>query len=170
MLEISFVNDTNINMAQWEKLADQIIGKGVELLNLHQDNLSLTVQFVTEEKAQNLNHQYRQKNYIPDVLSFPLEMNPKEVQATGFWEIGDIIICFDEAQRKAGKYNHTLEEEMAFLITHGFLHLLGYDHETSLDDEKKMFGLQDEILEGVGLRYEIRFAPDDYLELEQEAN
>lgn len=166
MLELSFVNETNINMANWEKLADQIIGKGVELLNLHQDNLSLTIQFVSEEKAQEFNKQYRKKNYVPDVLSFPLEMNPKVVQATGFWEIGDIVICFDEAQRKADKYQHTLEEEMAFLITHGFLHLLGYDHETSLADEKKMFGLQDEILEGVGLNYEIRFTPDDFLEQE----
>lgn len=161
MLELSFVNETEVNMNQFEKLADKAVEKGVELLGLHKDNLALTIQFVDEKKALELNKQYRSKDYIPDVLSFPVEMNSQEVQATGFREIGDIFICLEEAKRKTIKYKHTIEQEMGFLIVHGFLHLLGYDHETNAEDQKKMFSLQDQILHSINLEYDLTYLAED---------
>ena len=65
-------------------------------------------------------------------------------------QLGDIIISFDTAIRQANDYSHSLRREMAFLFTHGLLHLLGYDHMVE-EDEVEMFSLQDKILEGLNI-------------------
>ena len=67
--------------------------------------------------------------------------------------LGDIIVSVDTLQRQAEEYNHSFERELGFLIIHGFLHLLGYDHMTK-EEEKEMFGRQNEILEAFGLKRE----------------
>ena len=84
-----------------------------------------------------LNKEYRQKDKPTDVLSFPME---DEVM------LGDIVISLDTAKNQAQEREIGLEREIAFLFIHGLLHLLGYDHETSVEDEKEMFALQEEIL------------------------
>ena len=60
--------------------------------------------------------------------------------------LGDIVISLDTAKNQAQERDIGLEREIAFLFIHGLLHLLGYDHETSAEDEKEMFTLQEEIL------------------------
>jgi probable rRNA maturation factor len=59
--------------------------------------------------------------------------------------LGDIFISIDKVYEQAKQYNHSVEREFAFLLTHGILHLLGYDHENT-NDEKKMIAKQEEIL------------------------
>ena len=61
--------------------------------------------------------------------------------------LGDIYICLPIAREQAEEYNHSLKRELCFLITHGILHLLGYDH-LKIEDEKRMFSLQEELLSG----------------------
>jgi probable rRNA maturation factor len=124
----------------------------------------LSVTFVNEKTAQKINQDYRGKNYIADVTSFPIDMSEKEVAALGVREIGDMFLCLEEAKRKAEKYQNTIEEEMGFLFAHGFLHLMGYDHKTNLEDEEKMFALQDNILKKCNINYEIKFIDEDYIE------
>ena len=69
------------------------------------------------------------------------------------WYIGWIIyICDEVAIRQANEYNHSLRRELAFLFTHGLLHLFGYDHVNSEEEEKIMFTLQDEILNEVEIK------------------
>ena len=79
--------------------------------------------------------------YIFDIIGLEDEIN----------SIGDVIICVDIAHDQAKEYEHSFDREIGFLAVHGFLHLLGYDHMTE-EDEKEMFGKQDEILEKFGLR------------------
>ena len=67
--------------------------------------------------------------------------------------LGDIYISLDKAKSQAKEYNHSLKRELCFLLTHGFLHLLGYDH-MNKDDEEIMFNLQEEILNSYGVRRE----------------
>lgn len=166
MLKFVFMNNTDIDMLKYEKLASSLIEKAIPILNLQNKNLEFTINWINSAKALELNKIYRQKKYIPDVLSFPVELNDEEVKVLGIRELGDIFICYEEAQTKSLKYKHLIEQEMAFLIVHGFLHLLGYDHEDNPIKEKEMFGLQDQILDACGLTYEIKFIADDYLELE----
>ena len=63
-----------------------------------------------------------------------------------FISLGDIFICQNKIEEQAFDYGHSIEREAAFLFVHGFLHLLGYDHETK-NDEEEMFNLQKLILE-----------------------
>ena len=60
--------------------------------------------------------------------------------------LGDIFICLPVAEERAIKEGMVLDFKLAFLIVHGFLHLLGYDHEKSNKEEKKMFAIQNKIL------------------------
>ena len=64
--------------------------------------------------------------------------------------LGDIYISLDKAYSQAMEYGHSRERELCFLITHGVLHLLGYDHMTP-DDEKEMFTLQESLLQGYNM-------------------
>lgn len=64
--------------------------------------------------------------------------------------LGDIMISIERAQEQAEEYGHSYDRELGFLALHGFLHINGYDHMTP-EDEKKMFGLQKEILDAYGL-------------------
>ena len=64
--------------------------------------------------------------------------------------LGDIYISIDKAKSQAEEYGHTFKRELCFLAVHGFLHINGYDHMTK-EEEKIMFGLQEEILNEAGI-------------------
>ena len=106
------------------------------------DATEISVSFMSADEIQALNRDYRGKDAATDVLSFPVD----DTLAVGPGRpLGDIVICMDIARRQAEEYEHSLERELAFLLVHGMLHLLGYDHETP-EDETKMCAAQDEIL------------------------
>lgn len=98
--------------------------------------LSLT--FTDNAMMQSLNQHYREADKPTDVLAFPQDMENNL--------LGDIIISVEKAQEQADKQKHSLDYELAVLATHGFLHLMGYDH-AEIDEEKEMFELQAELLE-----------------------
>jgi len=87
---------------------------------------------------QQLNHQYRDMDRPTDVLSFPQDMENNL--------LGDIIISVEKADLQAQEKAHSVQYELALLTTHGFLHLLGYDH-AEIEEEKEMFALQQELLD-----------------------
>ena len=112
-----------------------------------------------------LNEEHRGKASPTDVLSFPMqeltpgeEFTPSPLELdpeTGALMLGDIVISLDRAKAQAEEYNHSLTRELCFLCAHSILHLLGYDHEISEEDEKIHFGLQEEILESCGITRDI---------------
>jgi probable rRNA maturation factor len=124
----------------------KVVEKLAEIEKLPDVSLSLT--FVHNERIQEINHEYRQKDMATDVLSFPLFENRAE-WAKEDWEdaieLGDIIVSLPIARDQAIEYGHSLLREVSFLVVHGMLHLLGYDHETA-EEEKEMFALQDKVL------------------------
>lgn len=97
----------------------------------------VSVTFTDDEKIRALNREHRGRDAATDVLSFP--MNERRL-------LGDIVISLERAACQARLYGHSFERETAFLTVHSMLHLLGYDHETSQDDEKDMFARQENIL------------------------
>ena len=104
----------------------------------------VSVTFTDNEKIRELNAQYRSIDRATDVLSFPLfdeDFEDEEELA-----LGDVVLSLEKAQEQAKEYGHSLEREVAFLVVHSVLHLLGYDHETSEEDEKEMFFRQEEIM------------------------
>ncbi|MDN4525433.1 rRNA maturation RNase YbeY [Fictibacillus fluitans] len=118
------------------------------------DETELSLTFVTDEMIHEINRQYRDKDRPTDVISFAMEeMGEGEIEITGAELpriLGDIIISVDTAKVQAEEYGHSFMREIGFLAVHGLLHLLGYDH-LNEQDEKQMFGRQDEILTAYGL-------------------
>lgn len=105
--------------------------------------------FVDNERIHEINKEYRKVDRVTDVISFALEDNP-DIVYEDFRLLGDIYIAIDVAYDQAIEYNHSREREVCFLATHGVLHLLGYDHMTE-DEEKEMFGIQEELLKEYGI-------------------
>ena len=106
--------------------------------------------FVDEAKIQEINKAYRNIDRVTDVISFALEDQKDDFQLEER-VLGDIFICIPRMQEQAVSYGHSEKRELAFLVVHGLLHLLGYDHQTKIDEEK-MFGLQKEILDEEGIK------------------
>lgn len=95
-----------------------------------------------------INKIYRQIDRPTDVISFA-ERDGNPNHELGY-ELGEIYISYEKVIEQAKEYNHSELREFAFLVTHGMLHLLGYDH-MNKEDEIKMFKRQDEILENIGI-------------------
>lgn len=153
-LIIDFIDET-------EKVNDEDLKVVKELLDLAavreavEDGSEVSVTFVMNDKIQEINREYRDKDMPTDVISFAMEeLGEGEIQLNGL-EIprilGDIIISVPKAEEQATEYGHSFKRELGFLAVHGFLHLLGYDHETEVD-EKAMFTKQKEVLDEYGLQ------------------
>lgn len=120
----------------------------------------VSVSFVSNNEIRNLNRIYRNKDSVTDVLSFPLtgddgsvELNPE----TGAVLLGDVVISLETAVKQAQSYGHSLEREVGFLTVHSMLHLLGYDHETSLLDQRIMREKEESVLENLGISRDVTF-------------
>ena len=108
---------------------------------------TVSLLLTSDQEITRLNTQYRDKNQPTNVLSFPFSEGADEtLAALPFKELGDIVISVDTALREAIEYNQSLHERMSWLVIHGMLHLLGYDHERSESDEKEMFDKEKELL------------------------
>ncbi len=118
------------------------------------ENSELSVTFVDNERIQEINKEYRHKDMPTDVISFAMEeLGEGEIALIGVdmpRVLGDIIISIPKAKSQADEYGHTFMRELGFLAVHGFLHLLGYDHEVE-EDEKVMFSRQKDLLDAYGL-------------------
>ena len=110
-----------------------------------------SVTFTDNEGIHALNREYRNVDRPTDVLSFPLSDGEDYDTDGDAVLLGDIVISLERAQTQAEEYGHSFEREVAFLTVHSMLHLLGYDHETSPEDERDMFARQDEILISAGM-------------------
>jgi probable rRNA maturation factor len=124
---------------------------------------------VGNEEIRQLNREYRDKDCATDVLSFPLiELNPfnnasylKALEQSidpGTREVvlGDIVISVERAMEQAQEYGHSVQRELGFLMVHGLLHLLGYDHEKDEENEQAMNQLQESVLAELNLPREIQ--------------
>lgn len=144
-----------------EQLSEEQVAEIINLLQFvasHEAieaDAELSVAIVTNERIQQLNKEYRNKDLPTDVLSFAMEEEIDEmaIDLSGFdmpRVLGDIIISIDKIKEQAEAYGHSFQRELAFLSVHGFLHLLGYDHE-GVEEEKVMFTKQKELLDAYGL-------------------
>jgi probable rRNA maturation factor len=113
--------------------------------------ISLT--FVDNEGIRELNRTYRDKDSATDVLSFPLyDFHAGETPlGDGCVELGDIVLSLERAKEQAAELGNSYEREAAFLCVHSVLHLLGYDHERSAEDEEIMCSRQREIMKKLKL-------------------
>lgn len=96
------------------------------------ENAEVSVSFVDDEEIAQLNEEYRGKVGPTDVLSFECDNLEDEMSGFGLeediYELGDIVIAVDVAERQTREFGTSFEEEITLLLVHGLLHLCGYDH------------------------------------------
>jgi probable rRNA maturation factor len=109
------------------------------VLSRRQAKLELTVVFLNPAPARKINQAFRRKDYATDVLSFPGEET--------FGSLGELILCPQVLKRQAKEHGLSFREELTYMLIHGVLHLLGFDHEQSEKEAQKMFRLQDQIFD-----------------------
>jgi len=132
-------------------LIEKLEKLSAKILEEHEfEGFNLNVVLCNNEFIRQLNSQYRHKDIPTDVLSFPTLEN---IEGENFEPLdkclGDIVISVEKLKSQAVEYGVSEEEEFARLLIHGILHLIGYDHETGPEEEKKMFDLQDDYLSQV---------------------
>jgi len=116
-------------------------------LRVDDDIHEVSIAIVDDDAMRNLNRKFRKKNKTTDVLTFPADDSDADPNATGR-PLGDIVISIDQARRQATDQKHSLATEVRYLILHGILHALGYDHAT---DNGEMNALEIEVRSAVGL-------------------
>ena len=113
----------------------------------------VSVTFTDNEGIHELNKQYRNIDRPTDVLSFP-QIDYENGEEIGDEEpamLGDIVLSLERAREQAAEFGHSFERECAFLCAHSTLHLLGYDHELSDEDDADMRRRQHDIMDRMGL-------------------
>ncbi len=156
-----------------------VYNKVQNLFNLP-DNAVVNVTIVGEQKIRSLNKSTRNIDKVTDVLTYPyvelkinsaLNLNDYACdidQSTNTLTIGDIYICKTQAEKQAKQYGHSVKREFCFLLCHGLLHILGYDH-MNADDEKIMAAKQEEILSSLNiLRYPVGASKKDEEKIEKD--
>ena len=122
-----------------------------------EEEFEVSISFVNNQEMRKLNKEYRNIDKETDVLSFPLaefieeELNTEDEDAEYIEEeiaLGDIVISMEKAVEQSEEYGHSFKRELAFLLVHGMLHLLGYDHDEEAS-EGEMFDKQEEILKNM---------------------
>lgn len=142
---------------QMRALVKRIINEALS----HEDvevGCEVSVTFTDNNEIQKLNREFRGKDSPTDVLSFPLledgEYDPDSMDETGLLALGDIVLSMEKALSQSQEFGHSIERELGFLTVHSVLHLLGYDHEVSKDDEVYMNRTCEEVLSAFGLNRE----------------
>ena len=155
-LKIYFENEQNmvnihyaLKMLIIETVLETLAYEGME------NDTEVSVTFVDDKGIKELNNKFRKKDAPTDVLSFPLFDYEGDSDEPLFDELsnnlGDIVISLERAMAQANEFGHSFEREVAFLVAHSMLHLLGYDHETSDEDDADMRKRQSDIMERLGL-------------------
>ena len=131
-----------------EAIVESLVYEGFE------NDVQLSVTFTDNEGIRAINKSYRNIDSATDVLSFPLvdfEGGEEPPTDEPLLPLGDIVISLERAREQALEFGHSYERELAFLTVHSMLHLLGYDHVNSEEEDLDMRRRQKEILEGMGL-------------------
>lgn len=135
-----------------DELMQRLAAFVLESLHVHpQTELGIT--FVDEGAMEQLHVQWMGEPGPTDVLSFPMdELRPGRLdQQTPAGLLGDVVVCPQVAEVQAEAAGHDIETEVQVLLTHGMLHLLGFDHATP-EEEAEMFGLQRDLILGFAAR------------------
>ena len=132
-----------------DKIKDKSCLAGVEY-----DTISFDFLYCDSEKTHEINKEYRNKDYPADIITFAIFADTPEEERfvfDGEVNLGEVMIALDKVQEEAVKKNVTPDYELSFLISHGILHLLGFDHQTE-DEYNFIIDMQQKALESIGIK------------------
>jgi len=154
-----------INKAQEKKLQQWLVLAGLVMKKVIKDpqfvdqkwlssiqSVRISVLLCGEVKIKKLNSEHRQKNKVTDVLSFPSFISLRKTPSQGEFVreelfLGDLAICHQKVISQAEEFNISYFDEFIHLLFHGVIHLVGYDHEISLKEEKIMEDWEEKMLQ-----------------------
>lgn len=149
MVEIFYEDITKLYKE--EEVVELVVNKVFEVEEIRKEIIAY-VTLTNNEKIKEINNEHRKINSATDVLSFPMYdkseiINLKIGKPCGIQEeiLGDIIVSIEKAKEQAEEYGHSFKRELAYLVTHGMLHLLGYDH-IDKEEQEEMRKREEEIL------------------------
>lgn len=136
---------------EYKQTIEMVIDKCFDVENLKKLNLYISITLTTPSEIRKINNEFRKIDKETDVLSFPM-FEKEEIdyivkeQSNDIPEtIGDIIISIDRVKEQAEEYGHSFERELAYMVVHGFYHLMGYDHMVD-EDKVKMRAKEENVL------------------------
>lgn len=135
---------------EYEEIINKVLNECFKNEGLTKLKLYISITLTVPEEIQKINKEYRNIDKPTDVLSFPMfqkEELEELIQSDYPVEdvLGDIIISIPKVEEQAVEYGHSFERELAYMVVHGFYHLMGYDHMND-NDKKEMRKKEDEIL------------------------
>lgn len=151
MMNYEFVNQSHeVSWKNYKQFVNQITARVETVLKLDKQ-YDFSIILVEPEAIRTINSEYRNIDKVTDVISFASLDDESFTTPESTIELGDIFVNVKAIREQASDYGHSLKREFCFLITHGILHLLGYDHMNS-DEETIMIRLQEEILDEIAKR------------------
>ena len=126
--------------ARWDESRVTELVSSIVVADLPQTtDWEISLHLVTDETISELNARHRGKDAPTDVLSFPLHEQGGEhfvVPPGQPLHLGDVVVSYPKAVEQAEEFGHSVEREVAYLVAHGVLHILGYDHENDADRQR----------------------------------
>ena len=147
--EVNFLDiDENI---EYIELIEKVLGQAFSIEKMEKVNLYINVILTNPENIRKANNEYRNIDKETDVLSFPMfeKEEIEEMLKVGNNNqdiLGDIIISISRVKEQAEEYGHSFEREFAYMLIHGFYHLMGYDHMNE-DEKEQMRKKEEKVLE-----------------------
>ena len=147
MVEINYEDTENLDE---EELIKKVVECVLKEENINK-NLDVYITLTNNENIRKINAEHRKIDKATDVLSFPM-FNRDEIDSLHTQDdtediLGDIIISVEKVREQAEEYGHSFERELSYLVTHGMLHLLGYDH--MIEEEKVVMRKREEEILGI---------------------
>ena len=135
---------------KYEETIKKVLEQCFKQEKLENSKLYVSITLTNPENIHKINKEYRNKDYPADIITFAIFADSEDKFIfDGEINLGEVIIALDKVIEEASKKNVTKEFELAFLISHGILHLLGFDHQTE-EDYNFVIDLQNKALESIG--------------------
>lgn len=136
---------------KYEEIVNKVFEACFQEEDLYNYKIYVSVILTDEKNIQKINKEYRDIDKATDVLSFPM-FEKEEIEEVKKMEevLGDIVVCIPVVKRQAIEYQHSEEREFAYMLVHGFYHIMGYDH-IEEKDKKVMRAKEENILNKLGI-------------------
>jgi probable rRNA maturation factor len=158
-MQVSLVNQSEVSMPK--KFTLEVLSNLEKLLAKKHPHLKcgdLTVVFLNPIPAKKLNKIFRGRNYATDILSFASGVKLTRLQKQHFFPFGELVLCPEVLKKQAKDHELSFKAEYAYMLIHGVLHLLGYDHEGEGTAARRkaqvMFKLQDQLFDRLRKKYD----------------
>ncbi len=137
--------------SEYEEIINKVFEACFKEESLYDYSIYVSVIISNEEYIKEINSKYRGIDSVTDVLSFPMfEKNEIEEAKLNEEVLGDIIVCIPRVREQAKEYEHSEKREFAYMLVHGFYHLMGYDHMEE-PEKQEMRAKEENILTKLGI-------------------